>query len=261
MTVCISVFVRNKFDFSAFHRLQSLLGKVFHLQEPLHRKPRLDDCIRPLGIAYRRCVILYFFKVSGLLQHDFYLLPSFKAVLSHQYLRLLVQTSVVIDDVQDRKVVSEADFIVVHIMGRGHFQTACTEAHLHIAVFDDRYLLIYQRNEYLLAFQPMISFILRIDTDSRIGHDSFRTSGRDDDIFVRRVTVPVGNEISQMIELADGVPVDHFLVTYGSKPDRIPIHHADTSVDIAFFVEIHECIDDSLAQVRVHGEFRPVPVA
>ena len=153
----------------------------------------------------------------------------------------------IIDDVGDRKIVSEPYLVVVHVMRRSDFQASGTESHLHITVLDDRNFLVYQRDEDLPAFQPMIPFVFRIYTYGGIGHDSLRTCSGDDDVFVSRIPVSVRNEISQMIELADCVLVNHFLIADCSVTYRVPVHHPDTSVYIAFPVEIYESVYDSLA--------------
>ena len=260
MPVCVPVFVWNELHLAALHGLQGILCKGIHLQEPLHRKPRLYDCIRPFRIPDRRSIVLRLFKIPGLLQHLLYLLPRLETVLSHKYLSLFIQTAVVVNYVNHRKVVPEAYLIVIHIMGRCHFQAAGAESHLHIRILYDRYLLVNQRNEYLLSFQPVISFVFRIDADCGIGHDCFGPCGRYYDIFVRRIAFPVRDEISQMVEFADRVPVDHLLVTDGSMPHRVPVDHPDATVDISFLIEIHKCVYHGLAEIRVHCELGPVPV-
>ena len=63
-----------------------------------------------------------------------------------------------------------------------------------------------------------------------------------------------------MIEFADGIPVDNLLVTDCGETYRVPVDHAYTSIYIAFVVEIYECVYYGITQVRIHGEFGPVPV-
>ena len=107
----------------------------------------------------------------------------------------------------------------------------------------------------------MVPFVFRVYTYGCIRHDGFRTGRCDDDVFVGRIAIAVRYEISQMIELAYGIPVDDLFVAHCRKSDRIPVYHADTSIDISFLVKVHERVDDSFTQVGIHSEFRPVPVA
>ena len=64
-----------------------------------------------------------------------------------------------------------------------------------------------------------------------------------------------------MVELADRFPVYDFLVAYGRVSHWIPVHHPDATVYVSLPVEVHEGVYYGFAQVRVHGEPGPVPVA
>ena len=107
----------------------------------------------------------------------------------------------------------------------------------------------------------MIPFIGRIHAYGGIGHYRLRTCRGYCQELLRGIAVTVGNEISQMVELAGRIPVDYLLVAHGGKPHRIPVHHPDAPVNVAFVVEIYESVRNRPAQIRIHGKFRPVPVA
>ena len=62
-------------------------------------------------------------------------------------------------------------------MGRSNLQTACTELYVNIAVLDDRYYAVYERYDYLMALQPLVLHVLRVDTHGGIAHDGLRTCG------------------------------------------------------------------------------------
>ena len=261
MAVSVAVFVRNEFHLPALNTLQSILCQVFHLQEPLHREFRLDDGICPFGVAHRRSVGLDLLKIAGLLKHLLDFATRFETVLTHKNLSLLIEAAVIVDYVDYRQVVPYSDFIVIHIVRRRNLQTARSEIHLDITILNHRDFLVNQRNEHLLAFEPVIPLIGRVDADCSIGHYGLRTGRCNHEVFVRRISIAVRDEIPQMVELAGGVPVDDLLVTDGRQSDWVPIDHPHTSIYIAFFVEVHESVDDGLAQIRVHGELGPVPVA
>ena len=261
MTVSVAVLVRNELNVSALYRLEGILCKGLHLEEPLHRKPWLDNGICPLGITDRRSIILHLLKISCLFKHLHDLLAGIEPVLAHEDLSLLVETAVVIDDIKYRKVVPHSYLIVIDIMSRSHLEAACSEIHGHIAVFYDRYLLVDERDKNLLSLKVMITLILRIDTDGSIGHDGLRTGCRDDYVLVGRIAVSVRDEVSQMVELADGILMNHLLVAHCRKTYRIPVDHTDTSVYISLIIEVYESVDHSLAQFRIHRELGPVPVA
>ena len=62
-------------------------------------------------------------------------------------------------------------------MGRSNLQTACTELYVNIAVLDDRYYAVYERYDYLMALQPLVLHVLRVDTHCGIAHDGLWTCG------------------------------------------------------------------------------------
>ena len=167
----------------------------------------------------------------------------------------------IVDDVKNRKVVTHSDLIVIYIVGRSHLEASCTEIHCHIAVLDDRNLLVDQWDKDLLTLEPVITLICRIHAHSGIRHDCLWAGCSDNDILICRISVSVRDEISHMVELADSVLVDHFLVTYGCESHRVPVHHAHASIDVSFIIEVYECADHSIAELRIHSELGPVPVA
>ena len=175
---------------------------------------------------------IYLHQVAGFLQHLHDLLAGDETVLADEDLRVLIQLAMVVDDLEDRQVVAQADLIVVHVVRRGHLQAAGTEVHLHVIVLDHGDFPVDQRNQDLLAAQPVMTFVIRIHADGGIGHDGLRTGRGNDQELVRGITVSVGNEITEVIEMALGVLVDDFVVTHGREGLGVPVHHPDALVDL-----------------------------
>ncbi len=261
VAVGIDILLGNELRASAFHGVERHLGQGVHLEEPLGGQARLDHRIGPLGVTDRRSVFFHFFQVAGFLEHLHDLLAGHETVLTHEDTGLLVQLSVLVDDVQDLQVVPEADLVVMHVVGRSHFQAAGTEVHLHIIILDHRDLPVDERDQDLLSTEPMMTLIVGIHADGGVGHDGLGTGGRDDEILVGRVALSVGDIVPEMIEMALGVLVDHLVVTDGGKGLGIPVDHPDALVDPSFLVKIDKGIDNSLGQSRFHGETSAVPVA
>ncbi len=261
VAIGVAVFFRNELYPPAFDAFERRFRKGVHLEEPLLRKFRFYDSVRPFRIAYRRGVILCLFEVSRFLKHLGYFLSRHEAVFAHENLSLFVQAAVVIDDVENRQIVAHPYRIVVHVVSRRNLEAASSEIHLDIGILDNRYFLINQRDNHLLSAKPVISRVGRIDADRSIGHNRFRTGRRHDDVLVGGIPVSVGDEVSHMVELAGGVLVDNFLIADRSKSDRVPVDHSHSPVYQTLVVEIDESVDHRLAQIRVHRELRPVPVA
>ena len=106
----------------------------------------------------------------------------------------------------------------------------------------------------------MIALIVRVDADSGISHYGFRTGGGYDYVLVGSLSV-FADEISEVIELALCLLVDNLLVADGGLSYRIPVDHSHSAIDHPLLVEIHEGIDNCLAQSRFHSETGAVPVA
>ncbi len=173
-----------------------------------------------------------------------------------------------------------AQHVVVGVVGRGHFQTACSELDVYIAVFDDGDDTPHERYDNFASFQPLVLRVFGIDAHSGIAHDGLWTCRSDngviavvifvDDVTFCRVccntvatngTVLIGYIIFQVIEVAFLFVVDDLLVGECRLSLRIPVHHAQSAVDESFVIEVNEHFDDALASLLVHRERRAVPVA
>ena len=175
MAISVAVFVRNQLNLAALNRLQSFRGQLIHLEEPLCGEFWLDDCIGAFRIPYRRSVFFDLHKVSSLFEHFDDVLTRLETVLTYQNLSLFVQTAVIVNNIHYRQIVAQSDLIVMGVVCRRNLKAACSEVHFHIVVLYHRYLSVDQRDEHLFAMQAEMPFVLGIDADGSIGHNSFRT--------------------------------------------------------------------------------------
>ena len=122
-----------------------------------------------------------------------------------------------------------------------HLQATRTELDIHIVILDHRDLTSYQRYDHPFAFQVLILRVIGIDTHRGITHDGLRTSRSDN-----RITLLAHDLITQVIELAVLLLVDHLLVREGRQRLGIPIDHTYTPIDQAFVIEIDKDLDHAL---------------
>ena len=113
VAIGVHVALGDELRAAALHRFQGDLRQGVHLQEPLGGELGFDDGVRPLGVAHRRGVVFHLHQVAGFLQHLHDLLAGDEAVLADEDLRVLVQLAVVVDDLEDRQVVAQADLVPV----------------------------------------------------------------------------------------------------------------------------------------------------
>ena len=254
---------------------QGHVGKVLHLEEPLHGELRLDGHVGTLGEAHLVGVGLHLLQQAGGGEVFLNLFAHVEAVHTYVQTGGFAQGAVVVEDVDARQVVLLAQHVVVHVVGRCHLQAARTELYVHIVVLDDGDDTAYEGHDDFLALQPLVLGVGRIDTHGRIAHDGLR-AGRGNygiaaalGIAVNHFTfgtgfarhVVVGHVVFQVVELAVLFLVDHFLVAQGGQRLGVPVHHAHAAVDESLVIQVDKHLDDALAALLVHGEGRAVPVA
>ena len=184
------------------------------------------------------------------------------------------QRTICIECVNYFELMFYSEVIVVDIVCRSYFERSRSEFHQNILIKNYRYTAIHHRNDGVFSFQSRISWIFRVHANCSITQNSFRTYSRNGDRFVViefllqgigigriKCFVFIYNHIPHIGQLGLYFLVNYFLITHRGKTGRIPVHHADTTIDISFFVEVDKHIDHRLAQVVFHGETGTVPIA
>ena len=175
--VLVSILILGRIEFQVVvhYRGQSHIGKVLHLEEPLHGELRLDSHVGTLGETYLVGIGFHLLQQSGILQIFLYLLAYIETVHADIEFGGFAQRAVVIEDVDSGQVVFLAQHIVVDVVCRSYLQTARTEFHVYIIILDDGDNAVHQRNNHFLALQPLVLRVGGIDTHRRIAHDRFGT--------------------------------------------------------------------------------------
>ena len=276
--ISVLVFCRIEFNLVVHHWRQGDVGKVFHLEEPLQRKSRLNGCIWiALRISHLVDIFLNTFHQACGLEVFYNLLAAVEAVHADIERRGFGYCAVGIEDVDGFQIVSLTQHVVVGVMCRSNLQTTCTKFNLHISVFNDPDLSAHKRYNDTLAFQPLVLWVFRVDTHRSIAHDSLGTGGGDDCIetffvFMDYVAIFCGKRLGvdlltrseivfQVIELRLFFSVDNLFGRESRQCLRIPVHHPQATVYESFFVKVDKDFNDSFASLLIHGECRTVPVA
>ena len=199
---------------------------MLHLQEPLHGQFRFDGYVGTFRETYLIGIGFHLFQQSGSIQVFFNLRAHVEAVHAYIQAGSFAQCTVVVEDVDGRQVVFFSQHVVVHVVCRSHFQASGTEFNVYVAVFNYRNDTSYQRHDDLLAFQPLVLRVFRVDTHGCITHDGFRTGGSNYGITASlciavyyfafsacfAAHVIIGNIIAQVIQLAVFLFVDNLFV-------------------------------------------------
>ena len=159
-------------------------------------------------------------------------------------------------------------------MGGGDLQATRTELDIHVFVFDDGDDAAHNRNNHLLALQPLVLRVVGVDAHGHVAHDGLG-SGRSHNrvvaagILVDNVAFPsdkiaghaICHIVLHVVQLCVLLLIDHFLVGEGSEGLGIPVDHAHATIDEALAVEIDKHLDDAFRAHFIHREGGAVPVA
>ncbi len=183
------------------------------------------------------------------------------AAVEIEGLRAGQHEGVLVEDVQQRQVVSLADFVVVEVVGRGDLHAAGTELGVAVVVGDDRDAATNQRQFDVLADQCLVALVVRVDRHGGVTQQGFRTGGGDYQVVLAFGGLgAVGQRVAQVPQVALLVVVFHFEVGDGRVQLGVPVDQALAAVDQAVFMQAHEGFLDRFGQAVIHGEALAAPV-
>ena len=131
-----------------------------------------------------------------------------------------------------------AEHIVVHVVGRSHFEATCAEVDVNVVILDDRYFTVDQRHYHFFASEVLILGIIWVDAHSGVTHDGLRACGR-----YYGVAFLAHNLIAEIVELAVLLLVDYLDVRKCGLGFGVPVDHALATIYQAFAVEVDKHTD------------------
>ena len=169
---------------------------------------------------------------------------------------IFVQRAVLVEDVDQRKVVALADFEVVEVVTRRDLHRAGAFLRIGVLVGDDRNRAMRERQHHILADQILVARIVGMDRDGRVAEHRLRPRRRDGDeaswlVFDRIVDVP---EVPLHLDVLDLEIADR-----GLQP-RIPVHQTLVLVDQALAMQLDERLEDGAREALVHREALARPI-
>ena len=257
VAVRILEFGRNQPDFVFHDRFESRLGQFGHLQKPLHRQLRLDRHVGAFRISHLVGIGFDLFEQAGVGEVFLDLPADFETVHAGVAFAVLVQRTVIVENVDDFEVVFFAEHVVVHVVGRGHFQRAGSEFDVDVLVVDHRNRTVDERHQHARILRQIpVARVVRVDAQRRVAEDRFRPRRGYDDVTRRSFDF-----VAQVVQLPLRFAVDDLFVGKGGLRGGVPVDHSYAAVDFTFFIQVDEYFDDAFAQRRVHREFGTLPVA
>ncbi len=277
--VHVFVLLGHEGDAAIFNGGDGRFGQRLGRHVPLIRQPRLDDGPGAVALRYFRGVVVDADQKAGGVERSHDLLARFEAVeagvfggegaidgvvqraVEVEYLGSGQNGSVLVEDVQQRQVVSLADVVVVEVVGRGDLHAAGAELRVAIVVRDDRDATAYQRQLNELADQRLVALIVRVHGNGRITEHGFRAGRRDDQIVQTFSGLcAIGQRVAQVPQMALLVMVFHFEVGDCGVQLGVPVYQPLATVDQAVFVQAHEGFLNGFGQAVVHREALAAPV-
>jgi hypothetical protein len=231
--------------------------QLAHLQEPLHRQSGLNHGVGPLRAAHARAVPLRFQQVATGLEFLYERYAGLVAVHTDEELRVLVQRTVGIEQVDDLQTVLLPNLVVVHVVGRGNLQRPRAKLHVDVLVKNDRNLPVHHRHDHLHAVILLIALVVGMNGQRRIRRNGFRTAGGNHDVFIFRA----GYFVADGVEVFVFVGVNNLLVRQDRLGHGVPVGHPQSAVEFSFLVKVNENLDDRCVEPGLHGEAGALPVA
>ena len=277
--VHVFVLLGHELDTAVFNGRNRRLGQRLGRHVPLVGQPRLDDGPGAVALGHLQGVVIDADQQALGIQVGNDLLARDKAVEAGVLRRqagveLIVEAAVeverlgvgqhqriLVEDVQQRQVVTLADFIVVEVVGRGDLHAAGAELGIAVVVGDDRDKTPDQRQFDELADQRLIALVARVDRNRRVTQQGFRASGGNYQVVLAiSGGGAIGQRVAQVPQVALLVVVFHFKVGDRRVQLGVPVDQALAAVDQAVFMQTHEGFLDRIGQAVIHGEALAAPV-
>ena len=172
----------------------------------------------------------------------------------------VIQRGVGIENINDRQVMAEADFVVGFVVRWSHLQDTRAEFEIHRLVADDRQQGFHTGGEgtsHMESDECGVAGVLRVHSHGGIRNDRLRTGSGDFQIgagFFHDLDFVV-------VEKSFLVFRNDLLVAERCERDGAPVHHPLATIDHPLGVEIHENLLHLACVGFVHRKALARPVA
>ena len=136
-----------------------------------------------------------------------------------------------------------------------HFYHSSSKIHFYIAIGYDRHFSSCQRNDNLFADEMLISAIIRMNCNSGISKECFRSCcSKDKAFFSSDNWIFDFSEISLLIEHL------YFIISKSSSTARTSINHIFSLIDEFIIVEVYKVLFHCFRKSLIHSKSFSLPV-
>ena len=246
---------RNKLKLPGLNRIDCRFRQLFHLHKPLLLNQRLHRSLATVMGSHIVYMVFNPNQITLLFQIRHNRLSCLIAVHTCILATQFINGSIIIHNIDFRQIVTLSDFKVIRVMSRCNLNGSGSKFLIHIAVRNNRNLLIYQRKQHHLPHYVPVSLIIRVYGNRCIPKHGFRTGGRNLKKLIRSY-----NRIPDMPEMPCLLLMLHLCVRKTGLTYRTPVDNAWSLVNIPFFVQFYKYFFYRFRAALIHGEAFSVPV-
>lgn len=178
MVIGVFEFLGDESDIVVHHGCMGRFGDFAHLDKPLVGEAGFGGCVRiSLGISHLVFIFLDFLDEAGCLKVGCNLTAYIKPVHAYIHPGCFADSAVFVEYVDCVEIVFLTEHIVVHVMGRSHFQTACAKLDVDIVVLNDRNLAVYERHDNAFAAEMLVLGVIGVYAHRGVSHYGLGTCG------------------------------------------------------------------------------------
>src|SRR4029077_5669849 len=151
-------------------------------------------------------------------------------------------------NIDHRQLATLGDIAIEFVVRTREFAKDRPEFALDRVVRDHWTVFARNRPPNFFADKIDISFVFRMNGNAGVGHDCFRTRGRDFEKF----SGLIDNLVADIIQIYALRFIDYFLVRQRGLRGRVPIDHSPAAVNEIFLVKIDKNFGDGASIRFVH---------
>ena len=231
----------NELCLAVLYRVDRRLCQRLHLNEPLCRYLGLYGSSAAVAGSDIVAVFLDLNKcaLSPEILNDS--LSCLVAIHSCVLRVIVYDSSVIVHNVDNGKVMAAAYLKVIRVVGRSYLNYTCSEIHFNVIVRNDRYLTVNERKNNCLADKRLIALVIRVYCNCRIAEERFGTSCCKFKVIVRILYL-----IAEVPEVSCLILVCYLSIGKRSPAFRTPVDYTLAAVNQTFFVVLYENLLDRL---------------